>query len=83
MTEITEKPVPVTLDMREQFIISKALHTAIDTLKLEENPPTSDIACMMVLLGEKFPIYRIVASANEVCEDQLNKLKQTLEDSEL
>jgi hypothetical protein len=83
MTEDTEETVSLTLDMREQFIISKALHTAMETLKQEKHPAYSDIACMMVLLDKKFPIYSIVATANEACGEQLNKLQQTLEDSEL
>ena len=43
------------LDVREQFIISKALFVAGRALDKEEFPPHSDIACMEKLLETKFP----------------------------
>ena len=83
MTIDTEETVPLTLDMREQFIISKALCVAMETLKDEVHPPVSDISSMMLLMEEKFPIYSVVQKASEATKDQLNQLQEAIEDSEL
>ena len=83
MTKDRTETVPLTLDMREQFIISKALCVAMEALKNEIHPPVSDISSMMLLMEEKFPIYSVVQKASEATTEQLNQLQEAMEDSEL
>lgn len=53
------------LDVREQFIISKALFVAVRALDKEEFPPHSDIACMEKLLETKFPSAEVMDQVNK------------------
>lgn len=61
MSEETKVRAPFTL--REQFVLSQALHVAIDTLSEAEHPEHSNINDMRHLMEEDFPIYSIVAKA--------------------
>jgi hypothetical protein len=68
-----------SLDLREQFIISKALCIAVSILSKEKYPPESDMKDMRRLVLKKFPIYAAVEEASshlEEAHETLAKLEQ-------
>lgn len=59
MTQAARETIAADIikSFRGSFIISKALHYAIEELKKQERPEWSDICDMMLLREQIFPLY--------------------------
>ena len=56
----------LTLDVREQFIISQALCVAIKTMAKEKYPEESNIEDMKILIEDKFPLWKAIDDASDM-----------------
>ena len=65
----------LTLNVREQLIISQALYVAIEALEKEEHPQYSNIEDMERLADTKFSLWGAVKMAQDNMHllDELNK----------
>ena len=61
-----------TLTIRDQLLISQALHTAIAVMEVTENPHKSNLADMKALMEDKFPLWAAVEEAKSKCDELLN-----------
>ena len=68
----------LTLDVREQFLISQALCIAVKSMAKEKYPENSNIADMEMLIADKFPLWKAIDDASEII-NSLNTVCGTTE----